>query len=138
MKYFKQMISYIIYHILYITYICLLVFMKYFKQMISYIIEGDLIYVYIHIYFCFVYIRTSLFCISIFFHIYIILTLKYMNMILLSIFLFCLYSYFFPLYVHYSQHSLLKYMCILLSVLVIKPSYNKVLLNNSSWIKIIE
>ena len=108
--------------------------MKYFKQMISYIIEGDLIYVYIHIYFCFVYIRTSLFCISIFFHIYIILILKYMNMILLSIFLFCLYSYFFPLYVHYSQHSLLKYMCILLSVLVIKPCYNKVLLSNSSWI----
>ena len=62
---------------LFFLYFCLfnllyvyLVFMKYFKQMISYIIEGDLIYVYIHIYFCFVYIRTSLFCISIFFHIY--------------------------------------------------------------------
>ena len=89
---------------------------------------------YIHI-FRFDYIRISIFNISIFFHIYIILTLKYMNMILLSIFLSCLYSYFFLLY---SQHFLLKYMCIFLSVFVIRPSYNNVLSNNSSWIKIIE
>jgi hypothetical protein len=101
-----------------------------FKQVISYIIEGNLIYV--HKYSRSVYIRTSPFCISIFFNIYyphteihkydpaiyipvlsifallpsvfqfssisIILILKYINMNLLFIFLFCLYSYFLCMY----------------------------------------
>ena len=96
-QYFKQMISYIIYHILYIIYICLLVFMKYFKQMISYIIEGDLIYVYIYTSVLSIFVLLpSVFQYS---STSIILILKYINMILLSIFLSCLYSYFFLLYV---------------------------------------
>ena len=66
--------------------------MKYFKQMISYIIEGDLIYVYIYTSVLFIFaLLPSVFQYS---SISIILILKYINMILLSIFF---------LYVYYSS-----------------------------------
>jgi len=88
-----------------------------FKQVISYIIEGNLIYV--HKYSRSVYIRTSPFCISIFFNIYYPHTEihKYDPAIYISV----LSIFLLLLYVLLPQHYLIliiKYICILFSLLL--------------------
>ena len=90
-----------------------------FKQVISYIIEGNLIYVYIYIYSRSVYIRTSPFCISIFFNIYYPHTEihKYDPAIYISV----LSIFLLLLYVHFPPHYLIlikKYIHILFSLLL--------------------